>query len=195
MAEVFDELEFSSSLSMSRGHFIYESGHHGDLWLELDGLFRQPSKTNGWVKQLCVLLAQLEFEYVCGPLLGGGFIGYAMAAALGKQFIYSERKVNADGMAVYGIPEPEQRLLAEKKVLVVDDAINAGSAIRATHRELVHCGAEVVGFASFLTLGGARERIANEFGAPCMSLKDIDRQMWPAKSCPLCAAAVPIQNI
>jgi hypothetical protein len=22
-----------------RGHFVCESGHHGDLWLELDGLF------------------------------------------------------------------------------------------------------------------------------------------------------------
>ncbi len=27
------------AVDASRGHFLYESGHHGDLWLDLDALF------------------------------------------------------------------------------------------------------------------------------------------------------------
>ena len=36
----------------SRGHFRYESGHHGDLWLDLDRLFVDARRTRGWVSAL-----------------------------------------------------------------------------------------------------------------------------------------------
>jgi hypothetical protein len=30
-----------------RGHFRYESGHHGDLWLDLDGLLADAGRARG----------------------------------------------------------------------------------------------------------------------------------------------------
>ena len=30
-------------LSVRRGHFVLESGHHGNLWLDLDSLFLRPA--------------------------------------------------------------------------------------------------------------------------------------------------------
>ena len=29
--------------SARKGHFLLESGHHGDLWLDLENLFRRPA--------------------------------------------------------------------------------------------------------------------------------------------------------
>jgi len=34
-------LDLLELLPSRRGHFLLESGHHGDLWLELDALFHQ----------------------------------------------------------------------------------------------------------------------------------------------------------
>lgn len=33
--------------SATRGHFRYESGHHGNLWLDLDALFVDPRRVAG----------------------------------------------------------------------------------------------------------------------------------------------------
>lgn len=186
--------DLATSLLMRKGHFVYESGHHGDLWLELDALFLEPARTDRWMAMLCEAVSGLDFESICGPLVGGAFIGYAMARQMDKAFIYSERHVTAAGEVSYVLPTVSQAFVAEKKVLLVDDAINAGSAVRATHKELDRFGGSCVGFAALLTLGSARERMEEEFGVPCISQFDVDRQMWPGNACPLCAAGVSIDT-
>lgn len=57
-------------MNVTRGHFCYELGHHGDLWLELDGLFVDARRMQGWATALaqmaqehgapCFTLASLE---------------------------------------------------------------------------------------------------------------------------------------
>ncbi len=187
--------ELAASLLLKRGHFAYESGHHGDLWLELDTLFKEPARTDRWIGSLCEAVSHLDFDLVCGPLVGGALVGYAMATHMGKGCVYSERHVLTEGKASYVLPPVQRAFVAQKKVLLVDDAINAGSAVRATHYELDRFGASTVGLAAFLTLGSARERMSAEFGAPCISLLDMDRQMWPGDACPLCEAGVPIDTV
>ena len=34
------------------GHFVYESGHHGDLWFDLDMLFVHPRRLQPSVAEL-----------------------------------------------------------------------------------------------------------------------------------------------
>ena len=43
------------------GHFIYESGHHGSLWLHLERLFTTPSMLRRWVE---VLASQIGRAHV-----------------------------------------------------------------------------------------------------------------------------------
>lgn len=35
-------------LEVRRGHFRYESGYHGDIWLDLDRLFAKPHALGNW---------------------------------------------------------------------------------------------------------------------------------------------------
>jgi orotate phosphoribosyltransferase len=181
------------AVSATRGHFRYESGHHGDLWLDLDSLFFDAARMRGWAAALARQAAGLRAEIVCGPLTGGAFLAQSIAAELGLGFVHVERR--AEGGAVqYRIPAPLAAALAGRRVLVVDDAINAGSALGLTLTELLRHGAVPSGIACLLILGEAAGRIAAAQGVKLLALAALERGMWRSEDCPLCAAGVPLQD-
>src|SRR5262245_38152565 len=126
----------------SRGHFVYESGHHGDLWLDLEGLFVDARRMRGWTEALANQAAICRPEFVCGPLIGGAFIAQLLAAEIGAGFVFTERFGAEAGPVRYHIPESLRGIISGRRVLLVDDAVNAGSALRSTLAELLNCGAE-----------------------------------------------------
>jgi hypothetical protein len=50
----------------------------------------------------------------------------------------------------------------------------------------------LVGIGCLLALGEGPARIAGENGVPLFHLATLERQMWAAADCPLCAAGVPL---
>src|SRR4029077_14593330 len=69
-----DGLNFMTDnlLSMVRGrkgHFMMESGHHGDLWFQLETLCLHTNEIKLFAVRLAAQLAQHEIELVCGPLV------------------------------------------------------------------------------------------------------------------------------
>ena len=181
------------AVSATRGHFHYESGHHGDLWLDLDLLFLDAARMCGWAVALAGRAAGLGAEIVCGPLTGGAFLAQSMAAELECDFVYAER-VLEDGAVQYRIPAPLAATLAGRRVLVADDAINAGAALGLTLAELSRHGALPAGIACLLTLGEAAGRIAAAQDVPLLALAALRRGMWLPRDCPLCAAGLPLQD-
>lgn len=182
------------AVAASRGHFRYESGHHGDLWLDLDGLFVDARRLRGWAATLARRAAETEPEFVCGPLVGGAFVAQWMAAESGAGFVYAERSASADEAVRYRVPDPLRGLLPGRRVLLVDDAVNAGSALLQTLADLRECGAEPAGFASLVTLGDAASHIAAQHGVPFYTLASLPRTMWVPRECPLCAAGAPLAD-
>jgi orotate phosphoribosyltransferase len=179
------------AVSATLGHFRYESGHHGDLWLDLDSLFLHAARMRGWAAALAGQAAGLGAEIVCGPLTGGAFLAQFIAAELGLGFVHAERHI-ADGAVQYRIPAPLAATLAGRRVLVVDDAINAGSALGLALAELQRHGAMPAGIACLLTLGEAAGRIAAAQGVTLLALAALERGMWRPEDCPRCAAGVPV---
>jgi orotate phosphoribosyltransferase len=57
-----------------QGHFRLESGHHGDLWLQLETLCACSREIQPFAAQLAAKLAPYKAEVVCGPLNEGAFI-------------------------------------------------------------------------------------------------------------------------
>lgn len=187
------EQALRQAVSATRGHFRYESGHHGDLWLDLDSLFLDAARMRGWAAALAALAARLGTEIVCGPQTGGAFLAQSIAAELGLGFVHAERRVEG-GAVQYRIPAPLAARLAGRRVLVVDDAINAGAALGLTLAELLRHGAVPAGIACLLTLGEAAGRIAAAQGVKLLALAALERGMWLPEDCPLCAAGVPLQD-
>lgn len=92
----------------------------------------------------------------------------------------------------YRIPESLRPLLAGRRVLLADDAVNAGSALRATLAELLNYQIILAGFASLLVLGETVRQIAGQYQAPFFSLATVERGLWTAEACPLCRAGLPL---
>jgi orotate phosphoribosyltransferase len=180
------------AVAASRGHFLYESGHHGDLWLDLDTLFIDARRARGWAAALARRAVVCQPDLVCGPLTGGAFVAQLLAAELGGDFVFAERIVSATGPVRYRIPQSLRGRLDGRRVLLVDDAINAGSALLSTLTDLLACDAVLAGIASLLTLGEAASQIAAQHGVPLFTLASLERGMWAPEKCPLCHSRVPL---
>jgi orotate phosphoribosyltransferase len=170
-------------LQARRGHFLLESGHHGDLWLELDSLFARPARLEPFAAELARRLAAHGIDVVCGPLTGGAFLGQMVAGGPDREFAWTERSP-----AGYRIPDALRDGLGGKAAAIVDDVVNAASATRATLDELRSCGASVVAIGALVTLGDAAEALAEREGLALERLAALPNTLWQPADCPMCAA-------
>ena len=99
-----------------------------------------------------------------------------------------------DLTAEYRVPAALRERTHGRAVAVVDDVINAGSATRATLRDLRQCGAGVVTISALLTLGSAAAALADAEGVALEALANLPNTLWAPAECPLCAAGTPLDT-
>jgi orotate phosphoribosyltransferase len=81
-----------------------------------------------------------------------------------------------------------------RRVAVVNDVINAGSAVRGTLADLVQCGAVPVVVGTLAVLGTAAPRLAAAAGVALETLATLPSEIWTPADCPLCARDVPLAD-
>lgn len=186
-------------LSARRGHFLFESGHHGSLWLDLELLCLRPQLVQPLAAELARRLADAQAEIVCGPLVEGAFVGLMVASELNCSFVYTERfaRPSPNGLFSMGyrVPEPLRSRLAGRRVAIVNDVINAGSAVRGSLADLEACGASVVAIGCLLVLGTAAFEFATARTIPLETIAKRPSELWEPAECPLCAAGAPLQDV
>ncbi len=172
-----------------RGHFELGTGYHGDVWLELDGLFLRPARLQPHIGSLAEQLSQHQPEAVCGPMEGGAFLALALATKLNVAFLPGYR----DGAAGYRLPHVPGGIEGWR-VALADDAVNAGTAIRACDGELRRSGATPVAVAALLALGPAEAAVQDTLKLPLHAAAELPSRAWPAAACPLCASGTPVED-
>jgi len=80
------------------------------------------------------------------------------------------------------------------RVALADDAVNAGTAIRACATELQSSGATPVAVAALLALGPAEAAVRDALKLPLHAAATLDSQAWPAATCPLCASGTALNE-
>ena len=187
------------ALSARRGHFRLESGHHGELWLDLDGLFARPARLAPFVAELAEQLSACGADVVCGPLVGGAFVAQAVAERLGIEASWTERVAAPSGAGLYAaryrIPDALRDRLRGRSVAIVDDVVNAGSATGATIADLRACDTRPVALGALLVLGEGAARLADEEGLALASVAALPNDIWAPADCPLCAAGVALEEL
>jgi orotate phosphoribosyltransferase len=137
-------------------------------------VFAHPRRLRPYTTALIDLLPRCDV--VCGPLTGGAYLAQSISDAVDCDFAWTEgRTLTGDTTG--------------RRVAIVDDAINAGSAVSAAAEAIAAAGGTVVAVAALLTLGAAPGTIA---GVPVQSLATVPSQLWPAATCPSCAAGAPL---
>jgi orotate phosphoribosyltransferase len=183
------------------GHFDLGTGYHGDVWLELDALLLRPAWLRQPVRWMADRLREHAVDAVCGPVEGGAFLAYAVADLLTAAFLPGYRTPGETaGYHLLPVPggiaashsRPVLRGIAGWRVGIVDDAVNAGTAVAACAAAVRAHDALPVAVTSLLALGDASTLIPERLGVPFYPAATLPSQTWPVRQCPLCAEAIPL---
>src|SRR5437763_13326045 len=92
--------EIVGLMAARTGHFRLESGHHGDLWLEIEPIFLRPGRLRPFAAELARRLGAHGVEAVCGPMVGGALLAQMVAEEMGAEFLFAEQfaRPRADGL-------------------------------------------------------------------------------------------------
>jgi orotate phosphoribosyltransferase len=185
-------------LPIRRGHFRFESGYHGEIWLDLNRLFANPRHIEPLARELAGRLSGYDVEAVVGPLVGGAFLAQMIAAKLEAEFAYAEpQAAAADGRLYsvsYRLPNTLAPLLKGKRVAIVDDAINAGSALRGTFHALAAAGAQPAVVGALIVLSDTARPFLAANGLVLEALMTLATPLWAPEVCPLCARGAPLDS-
>jgi orotate phosphoribosyltransferase len=191
--------DFISMVSGRRGHFRLESGHHSQLWLDLDPLFADPRRVDPFVESLTAAVRPYRVDAVCGPLLGGAFLAQLVARSLTVEFAFTERvpPSQRDGLyqVEYRLPSVLGERLRGRRVAIVDDVMSAGSALRGTFAALRVHGAVPVVAGALLVLSSTGVDFFAAHGVPVEAAGRESYPLWLPTDCPLCQQGVPLEDV
>jgi orotate phosphoribosyltransferase len=177
-------------------HLVYTSGKHGSTYLNKDALYPHTSETS----QLCRLFAERfagdHVDVVIAPALGGIILSQWTAHHLSQHNnrevlgLYAEK---IEGTKDFVIKRGYDKLLAQKKVLVLEDVLTTGGSVKKVIELVRTLGGHVVGLGVLCNRGGiTQEDVGN---VPKLeALVTIKLEAWDPEECPLCTQGVPINT-
>jgi orotate phosphoribosyltransferase len=179
-------------------HFVYISGQHGSGWIDKDAVYPHTERTSALAAMIAAKVSGEGIEVVCGPATGGLIIAQWVAHHLGVLAVFGEHgealagEHHAEGKRPFVIKRGYDRIVADRRVLVVDDVVNTGFSIRGTIEAVRAHGGSVEVAASVCNRGAlAPERVGV---ARLLDLTDIELDSWPREQCPLCREGVPVNT-
>jgi orotate phosphoribosyltransferase len=197
-AEQTKRLLVEAGAIIEHDHFVYDSGEHGGGWIDKDVVNENTNRDEGLCSILAEVIRDLNAEVVCGPATGGLIISQWTAHALGVESVFadhSSQSSTAPGGPLRGpfiLRRGYDKVVNGKRVVVVDDVINTGLALRQTVEAVRHNGRQVMGAAAIITRGNAT---STQCGVKDLRyLLECKIPSWPAAGCPLCKAGVPVNT-
>jgi len=166
------------------GHFRLTSGRHSDTYVQCARVLENPTLTVALAQTaVSKLPVDLEVDLVVAPAVGGIVIGFAVAFALDRRFIFAERQEGAMTLRRAFEVQPGQR------VLVVEDVVTTGGSVAEVIEVVQDNGGDVVGVVSLIDRGGERR-----FDAPYWPLLSLSVDSWDPADCSLCAEGVEVYS-
>lgn len=177
---------------VTNDHFVFASGLHGDSYFNKSAI----SIDTKLVSMVCLAMAlsvvKFHPDVVIAPAIGGialsQWTAYHLSEMSGKKIlsVYAEK----EGDDRFAIRRGYGKLIAGKKVLVVEDVLTTGSSVKKVIKAVRAAGGNVVATTVILNRGGIT---ADDIDSPKLfSLLELDLNSWPEEDCPLCKKGVPI---
>lgn len=167
---------FEDTGALLEGHFLLSSGLHSPKYLQCALALQYPKDAAKFGKAIAEHYLDADIDTVASPAIGGLIIGYAVAAALNKRFLWTERQ-NGEMTLRRGFT-----LRPGEKILVVEDVITTGGSTRECIAALEANGGEVVAAASIID----RSNGAADVGVPRTALVSLDVPTYTEDQCPMC---------
>ncbi len=125
-------------------------------------------------------------DVVVGPTTGGVILAFETGRQLGTAAAYAERA--SDGSLAREIRRGTT-FAPGSRVLVVDDVMTTGGAVRETLAALDAHPVEIVGIGVLVDRSGGTISFGD---LPLYALVNLNMQAWEQDECPLCAQGIPL---
>lgn len=160
---------------------MLSSGMHSSAYLQCALALQESSDAAKFGAEIADRVAGAGFDTVASPAIGALIIGFAVAHALQKSFIWTERQ-NGEMTLRRGFT-----IKAGERILVVEDVITTGGSTRECIAALQKNGAAVVAAASIVD----RSNGTADVGVPRIALVELDVPAYEPVDCPMCARGLP----
>jgi orotate phosphoribosyltransferase len=173
---------FRQTGALLEGHFVLRSGLHSRQFFQC-ALLLQHTRI---AAELCAQLAEKARAFgatrVISPALGGLIVGHEVARSLDLPHIFAEKE---EGKLVL---RRGFEIRPQDRFLVVEDVVTRGGRVQETLDIVRSRGGHVVGIASLVDRSGGQ---LPDFGAPFVSLVQLDVETFSPDQLPADLAALP----
>ena len=182
---------------MVDGHFDYDNGFHGRVYLNPHQLFRHPSTIWRFAQDLLGLLPSdlvQRTEVVAGPVTGGALLAHTLAGLLDSRRSLTHppcsfAPFNYDPSGGFALRALYRSEIKGKRVLLADDVRNTGQTFARCAGLVQEAGGTVVATVEIYD----RCEATVDLGVPNIALAEYGApENYLAAECPLCKAGVPI---
>ena len=176
--------KFRETNALLEGHFVLSSGLHSPKYLQCAKALQQTGDAIEFGKEIAKTYESCDFKTVASPAIGGLVIGFAVAQALGKKFIWTERQ-NGEMTLRRGFS-----LAKGERILVVEDVITTGGSTRECIAALSANGGNVIAASSIID----RSNGVADVGVPRTSLASLDVPTYTPDECPMCEQGILVEK-
>jgi orotate phosphoribosyltransferase len=172
---------YENAGALLSGHFVLSSGRHSSRYLQSARVLMHPEHAAALAGGLAARIDADEVDLVISPALGGLIIGHEVAQALGKTFIFTERKEGA--MCLRRGFEIDRNA----RVLVVEDVITTGGSVNECIEVIrEHCGRPF----QIMALVDRAPDMQGRFDVPHLTLLELNVESFAPDDCPMCKQGV-----
>jgi orotate phosphoribosyltransferase len=175
-------------------HLVYTSGKHGSAYVNKDAIYPHTEITSQLCEEIARHFASSGVEVVIAPTTGGvilsQWVAYHLTKITGREVfgVYAEK--DGDGFV---IKRGYDKILAGKKVLVVEDILTTGGSVKKVIDASRAVGGDVIGLGALCNRGGIT--VADVSNPPeLFALMTIKLDTWDEADCPLCKKGVPVNT-
>ncbi|MCA9101501.1 MAG: hypothetical protein KDA63_10140 [Planctomycetales bacterium] len=190
------EILRASGAIVENVHVVHISGLHFPMTINKDAIFPHLDRIERLTRLLAKRLADRSIEIVCGPAMGGLVVGEWLAHELGVMCAFAEHDPDPGPDEIRGrfvLRRGYDQLVANRRVLVVDDIVNTGHSIRQTIEAVRAAGGQVVAAASLVFVGTLDAAALGVDDYVYLLHYDVPPG-WPPEACPLCRDGVPVDT-
>ena len=168
--------------ALHSGHFLLSSGLHSDTYFQCAKILQFPELARELGAAMADFFADTACDLVVSPAMGGILIGHEVARALGRRFVFSERK-DGEMMIRRGF-----EIAQGEKVVIAEDVVTRGTSLLEVVACVEAAGGVVTGLTSIIDRTGGDV----DLPFPLHSLARVKVETFTAGDCPLCAAGLEV---
>ena len=176
-------------------HVVYTSGRHGTAYVNKDAVYPHTKKTSFLCTMLASEFVDDEVDVVIAPAVGGVILSqwtaHHLSCFVGREVLGVYADKTDDGNFV--IKRGYDKLIAGKRVLVVEDVLTTGGSAKKTVEAVRACRGNVVGVGVLCNRGGITTQDLADVPR-IAALMEVTLETWDEADCPLCKRKVPINK-